>query len=671
MNMDQLVKKLNEAAKAYYSESDNIMSDKEYDELYDQLKKMEEVLGIVLPNSPTKRVGYEVVSSLEKVTHEYPALSLDKTKEVSQLKKWLGDKTCIVTPKMDGLTLVLTYEPISDEKSVLKSAVTRGNGIIGENVLHNVKYIDGIPMEIPYNEKITVRGEVVISYPDFLEINALISAKGGEPYKNPRNLASGSLRLYDSKEASTRRMHFKAFTLVNPYIEKGNPDFETMDGCYFFLWNMGFDVVPYVIANTEKLQKAIDTFDPNNYPYPMDGLVLTYNEIDRSIGTTGKYPKYAMAFKWRDETEETILRDVFWSASKTGLLNPVAIFDPVELEGTTVKKASIHNLSMIKKLNLSIGDHITIYKANKIIPQIDENLTGTESHLEIPNTCPVCGHELTIETGKNGSEFLMCKNPDCAAKHLGKFERMVDRDALNVVGLSSSILEQFLSLGFIHEMSDLFHLEKHREDIVKLEGFGDKSFDKIIKAVETARKTTFRRMFYSLGIPGAGRDVAKILDNYFSSNEEYASLGIFKSRQLPLFIKEDLYDILDDLNGIGETLADSMVNWFGRKSNFEEYLRFINELEIEDDKVIPTEKKSLSLEGKTFVITGSLNHYENRNALKAEIESLGGKVSSSVSKKTSYLINNDVTSTSGKNKKAHELGIPIISEEDFLIMKEN
>jgi len=673
MEMRELVNLLNKAAKAYYSGSDNIMTDKEYDALYDKLVQLEKEKGTVFPDSPTQRVGYAPVSGLEKFTHPVPALSLDKTKEPEDIRKWMGiskmNGCAVLMPKLDGLTAVAYYRDGS-----LERLVTRGDGHIGEDVTHNAPFIDGVPLVIDYKKDLIVRGEVLISYKNFEKINEKLISEGKEPYQNPRNLASGSLRLLDPKEAAKRHLVFKAFNVANPYIRESEGILETVPGCFKFLDNLGINTVEYTVANKDTLEGSIEkaTEFCKQYDFPTDGLVFTFYNIDRSLGTTGKFPKHSMAFKWADETKTTTIHNIVWSPSKTGLINPVAVFDPVELEGTVVQRASVHNLKILENLDLRPGDTVTVYKANMIIPQIDENLSakGRDDgiHPTVPTHCPVCGKETVTKTGKNGSRFLYCENPDCAAKHLGKFERLVDREALNIVGLSTSILEQFLSLGFLHEPADIFHLDNYKDQIISLDGFGQKSYENLIKAAEKARKTTFRRFFYSLGIPGAGRDVAKILNEYFESNAEYARLHVRKSVQLPLFIMEDLYDTLDELNGIGQTLADAMVTWFGKKQNFEEYQKLLHELDISDDLVEEKAQTDLPLKDTVFVITGSLNRYENRNALKAEIESLGGKVSGSVSKKTNYLINNDSTSSSSKNKKAQSLGVSIITEEEFLAM---
>lgn len=673
--MQELVVKLNIAARDYYSGEGSSMSDKEYDALYDELVKQEQETGVVLPDSPTRMVGYQPVSSLEKFNHPVPALSLDKTKEADGIRKWIQANKpgarVVVTPKCDGLTAVAYYGG-----GRLNRLVTRGNGYTGEDVTHNAYTVSGLPLTIPYEGELIVRGEVLISYDDFEKINDEITARGKDPYQNPRNLASGSLRLLDPRETKRRHLVFKAFNLANPYVEKTDERFETVPGYLEFLKAMCFKVVEYlIIYKDEDIESIIDAMTSicRDYPFATDGLVFTFYDVDRTLGSTGKYPKHSIAYKWADEAKETEFRKLFWSASKTGLLNPVAEFEPVEIEGTIVRRASIHNVSMLNKLQLTTGDKITVYKANMIIPQIDENLSAhgrapIDMSFCIPKTCPVCGSRTVIREGKNSSLFLYCENEDCAAKHLGKFERLCSRDALNIVGVSSSALERFLSMGYLHQMSDIYHLDEYKNEIITMDGFGEKSYDNMISSINRSRKTTFQRLFYSLGIPGAGHDVAKILDKYFSSNEEYAACGVLKSKQLPLFIMEDLYDCIDQLPGIGSTLADAMVNWFSKKDNFNEYLSLVKELNIEDDEVEVRDNVKAVFDGLTFVVTGSLNHYANRNALKKEIESLGGKVSGSVSKKTDYLINNDLASTSGKNKKALELGIPIISEETYMDM---
>lgn len=643
--MENLVKKLNEAAKAYYSGHESIMSDKEYDELYAELQEMEKASGVVLPDSPTQRVGYEVVSALPKVQHEYPALSLDKTKDVQELKKWLGYKNGILSWKCDGLTAVATWD-----NGHLTSLVTRGNGMIGEDVTHNAPYITGLPMEIPDTEHVVVRGEVVISYPDFEGINHKI-ADPEEKYKNPRNLAVSSLRQMDSYIASKRKLQFMAFQLVTPSKR-------TVENNFMWMELMNIQYVPHLVVNSDSLEDTISAYEKHleegKMEIPTDGLVLTYDDVlyGKSLGTTGKFPKHSIAFKWQDDAVETTIRNIEWSASRTGLINPVAVFDPVELEGTTVTRASIHNIQYMNSLELGKGDTITVYKANMIIPQIDENLTKNGNYFEVPDCCPVCGKPTVRKFNKeHTSEFLYCMNADCPAKHVGKYTRLVERDALNVKGLSSAKVEQFVGFGYLKEFADLYHLDQYKEELLSMEGFGEKSYQNMMKAIESSRTTTFRQLFYALGIPGAGHDVAKILDAHLEEPKAENLLSLAR--------RKDAYMVLTSYEGIGNVTADAIIQWFWWHAD--EYQNLCQELMIEEKNI----QAEQDLAGKIFVITGKLENYPNRDALKAEIEARGGKVSGSVSKTTNYLINNDVTSTSGKNKKAKELGVAILSEEDF------
>ena len=643
--MENLIKELNEAAKAYYSGHESAMSDKEYDELYAELQRMEQETGIVLSDSPTQRVGYEVVSTLPKVQHEYPALSLDKTKDVQELKKWLGYKNGILSWKCDGLTAIATWD-----NGHLTSLATRGNGMIGEDVTHNAPYIKGLPMEIPDTEHVVVRGEVVISYPDFEKINHKI-ADPEEKYKNPRNLAISSLRQMDSYIASKRDLQFMAFQLVTPSKR-------TIENNFMWMDLMNIQYVPHLFVNSDSLEDTIAVYEERlkegKMEIPTDGLVLTFDDVlyGKSLGTTGKFPKHSIAFKWKDDAVETTIRNVEWSASRTGLINPVAIFDPVELEGTTVTRASIHNIQYMNALELGKGDTITVYKANMIIPQIDENLTKNGNYFEVPDYCPVCGKQTVRKFNKeHTSEFLYCMNADCPAKHVGKYTRLVERDALNVKGLSSARIEQLVNLGYLTEFADLYHLDQYKEELLSMEGFGEKSYKNMMDAIESSRTTTFRQLFYSLGISGAGHDVAKILEAHLEEPKVDNLLSLTR--------RKDAYAVLTSYEGIGDVTADAIIQWFW--THGEEYQRLCQELTIMEE----TSTSKQDLTGKVFVITGKLESYPNRNVLKAEIEARGGKVSGSVSKNTSYLINNDVTSTSGKNKKAKELGVVILSEEDF------
>lgn len=645
-NMKQLVKKLNEAARNYYSELEvTKMPDREYDMLYDKLVAMEKESGIVLPDSPTLRVGYVVVSGLKKVEHKYPALSLDKTKDPAVLVKWADGKETVLSWKEDGLTLVASHQ-----NGKLVSAVTRGNGYIGEDVMHNAPYIAGLPLEIPYKKELVVRGEVLISYEDFEKVNA-----DGE-YANPRNLAASSLRAYDSYVASKRSLHFRAFD-IGTDCEKTMYD-EQLD----WLSKLGFGTVHYiVIASPEQIPEAIESFKiriPEEKD-PTDGLVLAYRDrkYGLSLGTTGEFPKHSIAFKWEDDAKETTIKEIEWSASRTGLINPVAIFEPVDLEGTVVKRASIHNLRYLQDLRLGYGDTITVYKANMIIPQIAENLTQNGNLIKIPEVCPVCGKPTEKRLGKD-TEALYCTNPDCAAKHVGKYVRMAERDALNVVGMSKAAIEKFVERGFLTQLSDLYHLKEHKEEIMDMDGFGEKSYEKMIQAIESSRETTFKQFFYALGIPGIGHDVAKILEKHFNKEN-----GKIKTDLLyDLGMKENAISELTALEGIGLTTATTLFDWIREHSK--EYFSLREELDIIDDNITTSSVTKQDLAGKTFVITGSLETYANRNDLKKEIEERGGKVSGSVSKKTSYLISNE-DSSSSKSVKAKELGVKIITETEY------
>lgn len=646
--MKALVEKLNEAAKAYYSGKESTLSDKEYDSLYEQLRMLESEAGIILPNSPTVRVGYEAVTELRKEKHEYPALSLDKTKDRDVLKQWLGAKEGILSWKCDGLTAVATWD---DGKLTCLS--TRGNGFIGENVTHNAPCIQGLPIRIKEKGHIVVRGEVVISYQDFEKINEEIE-NIDDKYKNPRNLAASSLRLLDSAEASKRKMRFEGFELV---FRK--EQFDTVEKSLEWMQSQGMNVVEHKVVDATTLLSVMEGFETalneNRVLCPTDGLVLTYNDVSygKSLGVTGKFAKHSMAFKWNDDSVETILKDVEWSASRTGLINPVAVFESVELEGTTVSRASVHNLKYLQDLELGYGDTITVYKANKIIPQVEDNLTRNGNLIKVPDTCPVCGSPTVREFNTdNTSEFLYCPNALCPAKLVGRFTRLVERDALNVKGLSESTIKQFLQCGFLKQFSDLYHLDRFKDELLSMKGFGEKSYDNMQKAIENSRKTTFKQLFYALGIQGAGHDVAKILEK----NMEMP----YETYLMKLATTVNGKEKLLQMEGIGETTANAIIDWF--YEHLTEYRDLCKELDIENEE---TETSLQDFAGKTFVITGKLESYSNRNMLKEEIESRGGKVSGSVSKNTNYLINNDVHSTSGKNKKAKELGVVIISEKQY------
>ena len=641
--MKELIPILSEAAKAYYQESREIMSNFEYDRLYDELLKLEQETGTVFAGSPTQKVGYEVLSELPKERHERPMLSLNKTKSVDELREWLGGQTGLLSWKMDGLTVVLTYED-----GVLAKAVTRGNGEIGEVITPNAGTFIKIPTTIPYKGQLILRGEAVISYSDFEKLNDSIADVDAK-YKNPRNLSSGSDRQLNSGITASRNVQCMAFALVRA------------DGVDFknsrkeqFLWlsRLGFETVEFVEVTAETLSGAVHGFAEKieHYDIPSDGLVLLYDDIayGQSLGRTAKFPRDSIAFKWADEIQETTLSYIEWSASRTGLINPVAVFEPVELEGTTVSRASVHNISIMEGLELGAGDRITVYKANMIIPQIADDLTRSGVR-DIPKICPVCGGKTEIRS-LNDVKSLYCTNPECQAKKIKSFDLFVSRDALNIDGLSEMTLEKFIAAGFIHEFDDIFHLDRHRDAIVTMEGFGEKSYENLIEAAKTASHTTLPRLIFGLGIAGIGLANAKVICRHFDFNlDAMRKAGA-----------EELYSI----DGIGGVLADAWVTYFKNDRNNETLDHLLADLTFE--KEVRNEEQTLA--GKTFVITGSVERFANRKELQEKIEALGGKAAGSVSAKTSYLINNDLTSNSSKNKKARELGIPILSEADFLKM---
>lgn len=639
--MKELVSLLNKASRAYYQEAQEIMSNYEYDRLYDELKELEDELGITLSNSPTVNVGYEVVSELPKERHESPMLSLDKTKEVEELKNFVGDQKVLMSWKMDGLTVVLTYR---DGK--LYKAVTRGNGEVGEVITNNAKVFKNVPVQIAYQGELILRGEAVIGYKDFEKINQEIEDVDAR-YKNPRNLCSGSVRQLNNQITAKRNVMFYAFTLV----QADGVDFQNSRACQMeWLKSQGFTTVEYYMVTRDTVEDEVTKFSSkiSENDFPSDGLVLTYDDIayGRSLGRTAKFPRDSFAFKWQDEIRETVLREIEWSPSRTGLINPVAIFDTVELEGTTVSRASVHNISIMEELELGIGDRIEVYKANMIIPQIAENLTRSGVK-DIPCKCPVCQGETKIRQVGN-AKALYCMNPECQAKHVKSFALFVSRDALNIEGLSEATLEKFISRGYIHTFADIFHLDQYKEKIQKMEGFGEKSYKKLTESIEKARTTTLPRVIYSLGIAGIGLANAKVICRELKYDVE----SLLKVSE----------EELNEIQGVGEVLAKAFVGYFADAKHVENFRRLLNELTIPEETVT----KQQIFEGVNFVITGSVKHFANRGEVKELIESLGGKVTGSVTSKTNYLINNDVTSTSSKNKKANELGIPIISEETFL-----
>ena len=639
--MKELGKKLREASRAYYQEDREIMPNVEYDSLYDELSALEEETGIVLADSPTVNVGYEAVDQLPKEEHERPMLSLDKTKDREALREFVGEHPTLLSWKLDGLTIVLTYE-----NGELVKAVTRGNGIVGEVITNNARVFKNIPLKISFRGRLVLRGEAIITYSDFEKINETIGDADAK-YKNPRNLCSGSVRQLNNEITAKRNVRFYAFSLVSAE----GVDFQNSREVQFQWLNaQGFDVVEYRKVTADTLDEAMDYFAEavTKNDFPSDGLVALYDNIayGESLGTTAKFPRNAMAFKWADEMRDTKLLEIEWSPSRTGLINPVAVFEPVELEGTTVSRASVHNISIMKELKLGIGDTIRVYKANMIIPQIAENLTGS-GNAPVPHICPACGQE-TVVKKENDVECLFCVNPGCPAKKIKSFGLFTSRDAMNIDGLSEATLEKFIARGFIHDFGDIFEINRYRDEIVEMEGFGQKSYDNLIESLERAKETTLPRVIYSLGIANIGLANAKVICRYFNNDLE-------KIRHASL-------EEISEIDTIGPVIAGNLVSYFQDEENNRRLDHLMSFLHIQDEG----SKQEQIFAGMNFVITGSLVHFGNRSEAKELIESLGGKVTGSVTKKTNYLINNDIQSSSSKNKKARELGIPILSEEDFL-----
>lgn len=642
--MQELVQLLNQAGKAYYQDAKEIMNNHEYDRLYDELLVLEQELGITMANSPTVNVGYEVLSELPKERHEKPMLSLDKTKETDRLKEFVGEKKAVISWKLDGLTIVLTYE-----NGELKKAVTRGNGEVGEVITNNAKVFQNVPLRIAYRGELILRGEAVIGYRDFEKINEEIEDVDAK-YKNPRNLCSGSVRQLNNEITARRNVQFYAFSLV----KAEGVDFQNSRNIQLeWLKEQGFDVVEHYEVTKDTLEERVRFFAEHieENDIPSDGLVLTYDDIayGQSLGSTAKFPRDSFAFKWADEIRETTLREIEWSPSRTGLINPVAIFDPVELEGTTVSRASVHNLSIMEELELGIGDTIQVYKANMIIPQIAENLTRS-GMAPVPECCPACGGETEIRQVSD-TKTLYCTNPDCGAKHIKAFSLFVSRDALNIDGLSEATLEKFITRGFIRHFSDIFHLERYGEEIRSMEGFGEKSYKNLQDSIEKARTTTLPKLIYGLGIANIGLSNAKMICRAFDYDVEK-------------MLQADV-EALNEIQGVGDVIARAFVDYFAVEDHREEFFRLLEEVKIPEEE---TTQEEQIFAGMNFVITGSVEHFANRNEVKEVIESKGGKVTGSVTSKTNWLINNDVESTSSKNKKARELGIPIISEDTFLKM---
>ena len=637
-----LVELLNKANKAYYQEANEIMTNFEYDKLYDELVGLEKETGMVLSNSPTVNVGYQVVSQLPKEQHNSPMLSLDKTKEVGALADFAGDRKCLLSWKMDGLTVVLTYE-----NGELVKAVTRGNGLVGEVITNNAKTFKNIPISIPYKGRLTLRGEAIIKYSDFEQINREIEDADSK-YKNPRNLCSGSVRQLNSQVTAERNVNFVAFALINA----DDVDFDnSIEQQYKWMESQGFQVVEYRVVTRNSMEDAVKYFAGKiqTYDYPSDGLVLMFDDIEYglSLGTTAKFPRNGIAFKWEDEQAETTLKYIEWSPSRTGLINPVAVFEPVELEGTTVSRASVHNISIMEELELGSGDRIKVYKANMIIPQISENLTKSGID-DLPKECPVCGHATEVKA-ENGIKTFYCPTSQCPAKHVKLFTLFVSRNGMNIDGLSEETLEKFIDAGYIKEFADIFHLDRYYEEIVATPGFGQKSYDNLMDSVEKARNVELSALIYSLGIPNIGSANAKLICKAFNNNIEK--------------IRNASVEELIEIDGIGEIMAEKFCQYFADEDNIKKLDNLLKEVNIAEPEENTTPQ---NMDGLTFVITGSVEHFANRNELKSYIEKHGGKVTGSVSAKTNYLINNDAMSASSKNKKAKQLGVEIVTEEVFL-----
>lgn len=637
----ELISILNKASKAYYQQDKEIMSDFEYDKLYDELIELENKTGIIYSNSPTQNVGYEILSNLKKIKHETKMLSLDKTKEIPALESFLSNNDGILSYKMDGLTVVLTYNNGS-----LVQAVTRGNGEVGEDITHNAKFFKNIPLKINFTSELIIRGEAVISFEDFNKINENLPPE--EQYKNPRNLCSGTVRQLNSEISASRNVNCIIFSLVKAdgveFNDKKSNQFD-------FLEKLGFECVERKLVSKSTVKEAVLSFEaqiPEN-KYATDGLVLTYNSLSysNSLGSTSKFPRDSIAFKWKDELAETTLLDILWNTSRTGLINPIAVFEPVELEGTTVERASLHNLSIVKNLHLGIGDKIKVYKANMIIPQVAENLTKSDN-IKIPNHCSVCGHTAEIISLKDG-EALKCTNPNCKARQISSLEHFVSRDAMNIEGLSEATIEKFIEKGFLNNYTDFYKLERFKDEIINMDGFGEKSYTNLLKAVNKSKTPQLPNFIYALGIDNVGLNNAKLLCKNFNYNLDE--------------IRKANFEMLINIDGFGDVIANSIIDYFKYDENNKLIDEVLNYISFETSEITLSNNK---LEDLTFVVTGNVNIYKNRKELQSHIESLGGKVTGSVTSKTNYLINNDINSTSSKNKKAKELNIPIITEEDFI-----
>ena len=648
--MKELINKLNQYSYEYYTLGKPTISDTTYDGLYDKLIKLEEETGVVLSNSPTQNVGNVTLSKLEKTTHEYPMLSLDKTKSIDTLNNFRKNKDTILMLKMDGLTIDLVY----DEKGNLIEGSTRGDAFIGENITHTVKTFSNIPLKINnnFNKTIHIIGEAIIDYDTFDNINSKLS--DNDKYKNPRNLVSGTVRQLNSKVCKDRNVKFVGYIVEGLNIPSKLYQLKLIK-------ELGFETVEYqiILSNNEKeyLESKIDYLRElaSNKKLPIDGMVLMYNNIKygKSLGNTAHHPLHSIAFKFENDVEFTKLINVEFNVSRTGRVNPIALFNPVELYGTTVTRATLNNLSILKSLQLGLGDEIGVTKANEIIPMITDNLTKSNT-LVIPEVCPVCGEPLIIKNDTN-SEFLYCQNPNCKAKLVQSIFNYCNRDAMNIVGLSEKSIEKFIEKGFIKSILDIYSLDKYKKEIIHMEGFGLKSYNKLIDSIEKSKQCKLENFIYALGIPNVGLQTAKNIVKFVEGDVRT------KLNTLLMFCENIKWLKMNDC---GESLKNSLIQYFNNEENNKLVFELSNLLSFIEDN--PKKNNNVSLEGKTFVITGKVHIYKNRNEIKDIIESLGGKVSGSVSSKTDYLINNDINSNSGKNKTAKELNIPIISEEQFV-----
>lgn len=636
--MKELIDLLNKASMLYYQKSTPMMTDYEYDKLYDELVSLEKETNMVFSNSPTINVEPTVSTELEKTTHPHPMLSLSKTKNPDDLVSFIGNKEGLLSWKLDGLTIVLTYE-----NGKLVSGVTRGNGIIGEVVTENVKKFKNIPLSINYTGRLVLRGEAIIKYSDFEKMNV------DSEYKNPRNLCSGSVRQLDSSVTAERNVNCIIFALIEASSELSN----YKDKNFEWLRSLGFETVEYVKVDKNNLKDEVLNYKEKikTYDIPSDGLVLTFNDIEygNNLGSTAKYPKHSIAFKWQDETAKTILREVDWMASRTGLINPVAVFDPVELEGTIVSRASLHNISILRELKIGLNDEIEVYKANMIIPQIANNITCS-NNLVIPDKCPVCNHKTEIVTN-NDITYLYCPNEFCFAKFMKRLSLFVSRNAMNIDGISEAILSRLINENMVKTYADLYNLSIYKDKIINFDGFGEKSYNNLIESIEKSRKVKLANFIYSLGIPDIGLSRAKLICSKFNNDIDVVS--------------NLSYDKLSEIVGVGDVIAKEWIDTFKNPDFISEYNKIKKEIILIDNV-----NNKTTLKDKTFVITGSVNNFKNRDELIEYIESLGGKVVKAISNNVDFLINNDITSTSSKNTKAKELGIKIISEDDLLKMSE-